>query len=45
MRLIIGFLLKQCPNHFKLHLGALIITLSLLKNFIIFGITKLFLKF
>jgi hypothetical protein len=44
MRLVIGFLIKKSPNHFKLHIGALIIILSLLKFFMIFGITKLFLK-
>jgi hypothetical protein len=33
MKLVIGFLVKQCPNDFKLHLGALITILSLLKKF------------
>jgi hypothetical protein len=33
MKLVIGFLVKQCPNDFKLHSGALVIILSLPKKF------------
>jgi hypothetical protein len=45
MMLVRGFLIKQCPNYFKLHSGDLITILSLLKKIMFFGITKLFLKF
>jgi hypothetical protein len=45
MKLVIGFLVKQCPNYFKLHSRSLIIILSLPKKIMIFGITKIFVKF
>jgi hypothetical protein len=45
MELFNGFLVKQCPNKFKIYSKSITNILSLPKSFMIFVITKLFLKF